>query len=162
MSKRVFHSLQALVLLTTPALACYPDPKFSYDDVSSQDISIATATVTSVEFESSETQSCWRVHYLDVQYLYGVGEKEFSVKTCSDEVYRVEALSEELEGLEYLGFVPEAEVLIGLVSLDQDNSEVRYAIPSCWGPLHYNLGKMSSEERAELLRELDNQIEKTQ
>ena len=162
MCKRVFHSLQALLVLTAPALACYPDPEFSYHDVSSRDVAIATATVTSVEFESSETKSCWRVHYLDVQYLYGVGEKEFSVKTCSDKIYQLEALSEELEGLEYLGFVPEAEVLLGLISLDQENSEVMYAIPSCWGPLHYNLGKMSSEERAKLLRELDNQIEKTQ
>ncbi|MCW1950400.1 MAG: hypothetical protein KIH44_003415 [Octadecabacter sp.] len=118
MLKRVFHSLQVLMILTSPVLACYPDPDFSYDDVSSQHISIATAKVTSVEVESSETQSCWRVHYLDVQYLYGFGEKEFSVKTCSDEVSQVEAISEELEGLEYLGFVPEAEVLVGFVGPD--------------------------------------------
>jgi len=162
MIKRVFQFLQAVLVLTTPALACRPDPEFSYDDIRSQDISIATATVTSVEVESSETQSCWRVHYLDVQYLYGSGEKELAVKTCSDEVFQVEALSEELEGLEYLGFVPEAEVLVGFVSPGQDNSEVRYAIPSCWGPFHFNLDKMSSREREEFLRQLDSQIENTQ
>ncbi|KAG1647742.1 hypothetical protein GQR58_030366 [Nymphon striatum] len=130
MGKRVFHSLQALVVLTAPALACYPDPEFSYDDL-----------------KALKRKRVGVFTYLDVQYLYGFGEKEFSVKTCSDEVYQVEALSEELESLEYLGFVPEAEVLIGLVSPDQNNSEVRYAIPSCWGPLHFNLDKMSSEEQ---------------
>lgn len=162
MSKRVFHSLQALIVLATPALACYPDPEFSYDDVSSHDISIATATVSSVEVENTETQTCWRVHYLDVHYLYGFGDEELSVNTCFDEVLEIEAFSEELEGLEYLGFFAEAEVLVGFVSSDRDNYEVRYAVPTCWGPLHFNLNEMSSEERAEFLRELDTQIENTQ
>ncbi len=79
--------------------------------------------------------------------------------TCADEVYQLEALSEEVEGLEYLEFIPNAEVLLGVVHLGENASETRYAIPSCWGPLNVNLGQMSVEERAEFLHDFKTQLE---
>ncbi len=161
MKKQLVHPLLALLISTKTALACYPDPEFSYDDLTRSDISIATASVTTVEVRTTETTSCWHVGYSDAEYLYGHGAKAFSVTTCTDEVYQIDALAEEAEGLEYLGFIPTAEVLLGVVHLNGDVSDLRYAIPSCWGPLHVNLGKMSGEERAEFLGEINTLIENT-
>jgi len=159
MKKHLVLSLLAFLISTKSVLACYPDPEFVYDDVTTVDISIATASVTTVELKTTETSSCWHVGYSGAQYLYGHGAKEFSVTTCAGEVYQIDALSEEVEGFEYLGLIPSAEVLLGVVHLSENASELRYAIPSCWGPLHVNLGKMSGEERAEFLHDFKAQIE---
>ena len=146
---------------TKTVLACYPDPEFTYDDVTKSGISIATATVANVELKTTETTSCWHVEYSDAKYLYGHGTHEFSVTTCADEAYQVGALSEETEGLEYLGFIQNAKVLLGVVDVNEDVSDRRYAILSCWGPLHVNLRKMSGEERAEFLRGIKTLVENT-
>lgn len=159
MKNHLVRSALAFLISTKTALACYPDPAFAYDEVATADVSIATASVTTVEVRTTETTSCWHVGYSDAQYLYGNGTKEFSVATCMDEVYQIGALSEETEGLDYLGLIPNAEVLLGVVHPCEKASEVRYAIPSCWGPLHVNLGKMSGKERAEFLRDFKTQIE---
>ncbi|MBM1558393.1 hypothetical protein JQV19_17930 [Sulfitobacter mediterraneus] len=161
MKKHLCRSLLAVLVSSKSVLACYPDPEFIYDEVTSVDISIATASVAAVELETKETSSCWRVDYTDIQYLYGHGAKEFFVTTCVNEVYQIDALSEEVEGFEYLGFVPNADVLLAVVPLRDQASELRYAIPSCWGPLHVNLDKMSSGERLDFLNNFRNQIDDT-
>lgn len=160
MKNHLVRSLLAFLISTKTAWACYPDPTFAYDEVATADISIVTASVTTVEVTTTETISCWHVDYSDAQYLYGHGTKEFSVTTCTDEVYQIDALSEEAEGLEHLGLIPNAEVLLGVVHPSEKASDLRYAIPSCWGPLHVNLGKMSGDERTEFLRDFKTQIEK--
>ncbi len=161
MYRRLCISLLAILISAKPTLACYPDPSFVYDDVSSQAVMIATATVTTVDLNMSKTSSCLTVRYSAAQFLYGNGSKGFSVTTCVDEIFQIDILSEESEGFEYFGFVPNAEVLVGLIHLHEDGSELRYAIPSCWGPLHINLNKMSTKKRAEFLQELESQIEIT-
>lgn len=79
--------------------------------------------------------------------------------TCADEVCQLVALSEEVEGLEYLGFIPNAKVLLGVVHYGENASEIRYAIPSSWGSLHVSLGQVSVEERAEFLHDFKTQLE---
>lgn len=158
MKKQICCSFLSILISAMPALACYPEPEFVYDEMSSQTVSIATATVETVNLENSENSSCWTIRYSGAAYIFGLGRKEFSVTTCTDEVYQIEYLSEETEGLEYLGFIANAEVLAGLVQTSEDASEFRYAILSCWGPLHINLDKFSTTERAEFLRELEAEI----
>ncbi|MFQ6554059.1 hypothetical protein AAD018_017085 [Aestuariibius insulae] len=140
------------------ALACQPDPDFAYDEVASQDISIAIASVVDVEIVGTDA-SCWLVEYEKAEYLFGLGDQAFSVATCADEFFQIEALTYEAEGLEYLGFVPGADVLLGLVKAGEDAKDLRYAVPSCWGPLHFNLDKLSDEERTALLQNIQTQIE---
>lgn len=140
------------------ASACSPDPNFVYDDIHSREVLLATATVKTFEIESSETSLCWNASYSDAQYLYGVGEKQFSIKTCWDKEWEDDELGADPEVFEVYGFVTNANVLVGLVRLPENPSELRYAIPSCWGWLHVNLDELSNEERDEFLQELEGQI----
>jgi hypothetical protein len=121
-----------------------------------------TATVMTVDFESDEYKSCWHVSYSNVSYLYGAGSEEISVTRCVQEVYEYDVLADEDEALVYLGFLPEAEVLIGLVQSDEDATQLRYAVPSCWGPLHVNMNEMSPEEQTSLLQSIQNQVANSQ
>ena len=162
MIKRIFHSVLAVSILAHDASACQSLPETSYDDFRTEGFSIATATVFSVETEHTATRTCWSVSYVDAAYLYGSGKDTFSVKTCSDEVFQIKALSDEVEGFDYLGFVPHADILVGLVYHREQISELRYALPSCWGPMHVNLGKMSDTERAKFLQDLTDQIKHAQ
>jgi hypothetical protein len=158
MRKHLYISFLAVLTSVKPSFACYPDPQFEYDEVSSQTASIATATVTAVDLESDDSQSCWHVSYSNAKYLFGNGENDFSISTCVHEIYQIDLLAEEDEGLDYLGFVQGAEVLIGLVQNNENPSGLRYAIPSCWGPLHINLSKLSREERDDFLQDIQSQI----
>lgn len=158
MSKQLLISVLVVLSSGMPSLACSPDPEFQYDEISSQVILIATATVTAFDLEDHSRQSCWRVSYSNASYLYGKGEEEFSVTTCAQENEQIDLqeLGEEL--LDDLGFVQGAEVLVGLVQNDKSSPELRYAIPSCWGPLHINLSNLSSNEREGLLQEVRSQL----
>ena len=137
-------------LSAVPSFACDPDPNFPYDDIGSADISIIVATVSNVEMVTNET-SCWVLSYDVAEYLYGSGSSEFFVTTCIDEIDQFDAMLHEAEGLTYLGFVPAAEVLLGVVRETENYESLRYAVPTCWGPLHYNLHAATEEERAELM-----------
>lgn len=145
-----------------PALACTPDRYSSYDDLNSQDILIATANVTTVDFVTSETEACMHIVYSAAQYVYGIGPKEFSVTTCWNDIDQTETLAEQTDGLGAFGFLPEAEVFLGLVYVGEGSSQLRYAEPSCWGPLHVNLDDMSSNEQTEFIQGFANQIENTE
>lgn len=158
MKKHLCVSLFAGLTAAGPSFACFPDPKFNYDDISSQSVLLATASVSKVDFRTDGGQSCWHLTYSGASYLYGKGENEFSVKTCLQEVYQIDLLAEENEGLDYLGFVQQAEVLIGVVKNPEQTSGLRYAIPSCWGPLHINLDKFSSDEREKFLQDIRTQV----
>ena len=159
MKKFVLRSVFVLLIPANTALACVPDPEFAYDDATNVDIAIATAVVTSVEIKNTEIASCWQVQYSNARYYLGQGAEGFSVTTCADKVYQEDALAEQVEGLESLGFKPNAEVLLGVVHLGENASKLRYAIPSCWGPMHVDLGQMSAEERAEFLDNLERQFD---
>jgi hypothetical protein len=162
------------VFLTGPGLACYPDPNFAYDDIRSADISIVIATVSAVEIETRAGffeyfqqekiwrggATCWVIRYDSAEYLYGAGPRAFSVTTCTEGLFQVDAMLREAEGAPYLGFIPAAEVLLGIVQQDTEADAIRYAVPSCWGPLHYNLDIASEEERADLLAAVRDQMER--
>lgn len=158
MKQHVFTFLIAVLTSAQQSFACYPDPQFDYDDVGSQAVSIVTAKVSAVDFRKGDSQSCWHVSYSGASYLHGKGESEFSVTTCTSEVYQIEMLAQEVEGLDYLGFVEGAEVLIGVAEKQENRPELRYAIPSCWGPLHVNLSKFSRVERKKFVQDVLNQV----
>ena len=162
MIRQLYIFLFITVITAAPSLACFPDPAFEYDEISSSDVSILTATVTAVELETYGDKTCWRVSYLNASYLYGNGEAEFSISTCAQEVWQLDVLTEEDDGPYHLGFVPEAEVLTGLVKNDATPLKLRYAIPSCWGPLHINLSILSREERESLLQDVQRKIKDIQ
>jgi hypothetical protein len=67
-------------------------------------------------------------------------------------------LVEEREGLDLLGFVQGAEVIIGLVQNPDNSSDLRYAVPSCWGPLHLNLGALPHDVREKFLQDILEQL----
>lgn len=154
--------LLSVTSLASAASACSPDPNFGYDDISSRDVLLVTATVKTFEVESSESALCWNVNYSDAQYLHGIGAKHFFVKTCWEKESPDDELGAEPEALDIYGFFTNASVVVGLVRLPDHPSTLRYAIPSCWGWMHINLGGFSKEERHEFLQELEDQIENAQ
>lgn len=151
MKRRILCFSLCTWLSATAALACYPDPEFAYDRVGSADFRIAVAQVSDVEIVVQDT-SCYVLSYHHAEYLIGTGPSDFVVRTCTDDIYQVDSLLEEAEGLTYLGFVKSAEVLVGLVRDPANTDSLRYAVPTCWGPLHYNLEKVSEQDRADMLR----------
>lgn len=94
--------------------------------------------------------------------MYGVGSKEFSITTCTDEKVQLDTLMAEAEVATYLGLTPAAEVLLGIVNQSPDEGGLRYAVPTCWGPLHFNLDQASQEDRALLFEAIEDQMENTQ
>jgi len=74
------------------------------------------------------------------------------------EVYPDGLLAEQFEELDFYGFFQNAEVLIGLIQKPENISDLRYAVPTCWGPLHVNLDELSSDEREELLKDVLSQV----
>ena len=162
MNTKLFSFLFATLISAKPVYACLPDLEADYDDIGSRTVSIATATVTSVDFASDENKSCWHISYSDVNYLYGSGGEEILVKSCVQEAYEYDVPEDVDESLVYLGLVPDAKVLMGLVPTGKDESQLRYAVPSCWGPLHINLNEMSPEEQNDLLLSIQNQVSNSQ
>lgn len=151
-------ALLSLALLPTSGMACYPDPGFDYDDIGSAELSIAITTVLDVSVVSQD-RSCWVLRYGNAEYLHGTGPEAFSVTTCAKDVFQIEAMMAEIESLPHLGFTAMTEVVLGVVRQDAQVDGLRYAIPTCWGPLHYNLDTASPEERETLLQMIQEALE---
>lgn len=141
----------AMAFSATAARACHPVPEFAYDDVGSEAVSVLIATVVDAAFASRNRLSCWDVEYAGATYLSGAGPEAFSVTNCTEVAYEDAEWDEAT--VRAFGLVRSAEVLVGIVR-DAQGAGYRYAVPNCWGPLHYNLDLASEEERARLLAEL--------
>jgi len=161
MKKSISLGLLTILISTKSILACQYDPEFDYDDIDSSDISIAIASVSEVRVETLET-SCLIVEYENAEYLLGVGNTQFSVTTCTDDVYDADVMASDKDVLDFFGFIPSTEVLVGVVRPPDSADGLRYATPTCWGPLHYNLQTMTAEQRAKLLNEIESVVEMVQ
>lgn len=158
MKQAFFGSFLLFFLSTTSVLACYPDPKFQYDDIGSADLSIVVAEVAEVKV-ATRGQPCLFLRYVNAEYLYGNGSTEFSVTTCTGEIPQMDSLMQEVDGKTYLGFISYAEVLLGVVREGTNADTLRYAVPTCWGPLHYNLDILPEEERLGLIKSIKGWID---
>lgn len=145
--------------MTSAALACLPSPNAKYDQFPEQDGAIAIANVVSVSAEPAKNGgACLSVSYTTKETLYGKLPDRFTVRSCS-ETATVEKMPA-APGNAPMGFVSGASVLLGLVKTDENSSNLRYAIPGCWGPLHIRLDTMAERERAGLLRAAKALLEK--
>lgn len=141
-----------------PSWACKPVAGEQYDTLLSQDIVIASSKVLSVTAEARDKgDACFTLNYSTLENFLGVAPSEFSVTTCVEDVYQMEALMED-EAADVYGFVPKAEVIVMLVRLDSVEPNFRYVIPSCWGPMHYRLDTLSEEELSEAVHSIKDAI----
>ncbi len=154
--------LGAFLVASRAVFACQEDMHSTYDILGSSDVSIAIAIISDIRIEAAKP-SCWVVDYEQAEYLSGSGKSHFSVTNCTDEFYDADEVSEMLaDSYETYGFKRNTEVVMGIVRPTNNTDELRYAIPNCWGYLHYNLEDLSKEERAGLLRSIRNQVESTE
>jgi hypothetical protein len=144
--------------IAVPVLACTPDPNTAYDDVQSRDIAIGIAEVTSMVVSPFAVDgSCRTLQYVTTRSMMGNVPEEFTVETCDDYLPVDEwgdggidpALMHDM-----LGYEVGAEVILGLVFEPEGPTPIRYAVPSCWGPLHLRLDTMTEPERAAFVQEV--------
>ena len=147
----------AIVLWGTSAFACSPDPNFDYDQISSDRVSIFIARVVEIDRTTHENEVCWQVDYVVESVLTGVQAEAFSVLSCSRRTPQMIVMTRH-EGNKEVGFVEGAEVLLGVLLEDDGPTGVRYAVPSCWGPLHLNIGILTLEQRNELIAAISAQV----
>ncbi len=147
---RLLLPIVSLLWLASPALACRPDPGNLYDDIPSPDLIVAVAEVTDVVItKSSDVDTCIAVGYMVTERLAGNVDDSFRVEVCYISGRVTEA--DLARTADETGFAVGATVLVGVIPSSKGSTELRYAVPNCWGPLHLRLDDMGEAERKLLI-----------
>ena len=137
----------------SPALTCRPMEGEIYDEFPSPDFTCANAEVTDLRVtKSDDTESCLSVSYTRTQMIAGETAERFRVETCGNEGPITEAEFVEIQK-EY-GFVQSATVLVRVIKLANQPDALRYAVPSCRGPVHIGLNGMTDDQRDAYVAEM--------
>jgi hypothetical protein len=151
--------LLALLLATAgqPAVACSPGVVTTLDVLPSANAVIVIAKVTSVSVVPSNANgACLNVSYAQADAVFGSVADTFEVSTCFEDVTVDEMTSS--PGAEDFGYNVGATVLVGLIKTASEPPALRYAMPSCWGPLHRRLDTIAAEDREALLSSLKIEV----
>ncbi len=139
-----------LSCIVTTSLACSPNDGETFDVLSSLDTIIGSAEVISVTSAPwGGAGACLTIGYSGIESFHGQIPQSFMVETCIDDASPDDALHS--DGMEEMGFVDGAMVIVGLVKQQSDQQGFRYATPSCWGPLHLRLDEISEGELSEVI-----------
>lgn len=132
---------------------CLPDPAAAYDALSDPGVAVLTARVRQVTVEAEPEQACLSLSYSTEAVLVGTAEDRFAVRHCLEGI-AAEDLTAALRSAAFddIGMLPGAEVLVGTVG--QEDGSLRYAVPTCMGPLHIRLDGLSAVQREGVLQQI--------
>ena len=163
MIHRIFIFGFVLNFCANVALACSLNPNAKHDNFLNQKRAIVNAKVLSAEVrQSRESGSCLRLNYSTIETLFGVVPSEFVAEYCpydvsADELIQMLA-NDELQNT--FGYVAEAEVLLAVVSQDNEQVNFRLAMAACLGgAFHIRLDRFSERERADFISNFKSDIE---
>ncbi len=139
-----------VVLAASPALACTAYPGEVYDDLPSASLAVAIAAVTEVSVYPKDGEgACIASSYERAETIHGEIGGTFRVEICGEDgAADDDGLG---TGMEDYGFTKGATVLVGVIRTGPAPSDLRYAVPDCWGPFHIRLDTMTAEDREAVL-----------
>lgn len=142
------------IAVSSAAFACQPHP--DDDDIETPDAALYIAVVRQVAvYVNDSQQACLDIEYDIQSTINGLNVEFFTVPYCTN-LNSIQELETELssETGSLFGFVAGSEVIVGVMRDDGPNGAVRFAVPSCFGPLVMRIDIMDPDERDALLEEM--------
>jgi hypothetical protein len=150
----------------SPTSACQPRAGDVYDEIPFGKMTIAIARVQSVSpLAETANGQCVQIAYDLIEALAGTPSTHFAVSICDDNVEAAAAAESaaEISSTEaqddVYGLALGAISLVGLLPLQEDSNQYRYAFPDCWGAFSVNLGLLPADEQRTFRDEIVRKIQ---